>query len=69
MWTWTILVFNTSWKHRDDIVFNFARPLAMVVHNQIKAEVAICKIDGLFVGDAFSISGRVDIRSLQIVSN
>ena len=53
LWTAITLVFWCQWRHRNDVVFNAARPSAQTVLQMVRKEFAAWKLAGLFRGEAF----------------
>jgi hypothetical protein len=53
MWTSIILIFLCIWRHRNDVVFNGARPDVEVVLARIREEYNRWRLARLFRSDSF----------------
>jgi hypothetical protein len=53
LWTAIILIFRCIWQHRNNAVFNEARPVVEAIEARIREEYNIWPLARLFRSDSF----------------
>jgi hypothetical protein len=61
LWTSLILVFWSIWTHRNDVVFNSARPAVLAIKTKIREEYGRWRLARLFRSDSFGFPEPVEL--------